>query len=66
MIKLYEWKNVKTGKIVEHDHWSEPPDLPGKWQRVYSVAIGRVPGASGSPGMPSTKLRGSKRANKDS
>jgi len=52
----YEWKNVRTGKVVEHDHWSVPPKLPGKWVRLFNFGVGRVEGAGGSPGMPSTRL----------
>lgn len=55
---IYEWKNAKTGEVVEHDHWSMPPRKPGTWRRIYSVGIGRVEGAGGNSGMPSTKLKG--------
>jgi hypothetical protein len=54
---IYEWKNDETGETVEHDHHAEPPPLPGEWRRVFSVGVGRVEGAGGSAGMPSTKLR---------
>lgn len=47
---IYDWKNVRTGKIVQHDHYSEPPKKRGKWVRVYSVGVGRIEGAGGSPG----------------
>jgi len=45
----YEWMNDEH-EIVEHDHWSEPPALPGNWRRVFSLSFGRVDGAGGSPG----------------
>jgi hypothetical protein len=51
---MYEWKN-KEGEVVEHDHWSVPPSLPGKWTRVYSFGTGRVEGAGGSPSRVSMK-----------
>lgn len=47
MNKVYEWRN-EEGQVVEHDHWSEPPALPGTWKRVYSVGIGAVSGAGSS------------------
>ena len=47
---IYEWKNEKTGKVVETDKHDEPPDLPGKWKRVYSLSIGAVSGAGESGG----------------
>jgi len=51
-MKLYEWKN-QDGKVVEHDHWSEPPNLPGKWKRVFSFAVATVEGGGGSPARSS-------------
>lgn len=51
----YEWQNIKTGKIVDHDHWSIAPSLPGKWRRVFSVAVGTVNGAAGTPARSSVK-----------
>lgn len=45
----YEWKNTKTNEVVEHNHWSTPPALPGKWVRVFAFGTGRVEGAGGSP-----------------
>ena len=50
---IYEWRNPKTGEVVEHDHWSEPPKKRGKWIRVYSFGIARVEGAGGAPGRKS-------------
>jgi hypothetical protein len=61
---IYEWKNARTGEVVEHDHWSEPPRKPGTWKRVYSVGIGRVEGAGGGRGMPSTRLPRSTRGSR--
>ena len=60
-MRRYDWKNGKTGEIRETDSWSRPPDLTGVWERVYSFGVGRVEGAGGTPGMPSTKLKGSTR-----
>lgn len=51
-MRLYEWKNTKTGEVVDHDHWSEPPNLPGEWKRVFSVGLGRIEGGA-SPARPS-------------
>lgn len=53
-MKKYEWKN-QNGEVVEHDHWSKPPRLPGTWKRVYSFAAGRVEGGGGSPSRTSIK-----------
>jgi len=50
---LYEWKNPKTGKVVLHDHPSEPPKKRGKWIRVYSFGIGRIEGGGATPGRSS-------------
>lgn len=33
----------------------DPPDDSGTWQRVYSVGIGPVMGAGGSPARPSRR-----------
>ena len=49
---VYEWKNVKTGKVVEHTSPTEPP-AKGKWIRVYSFGIGRVEGAGNAPARTS-------------
>jgi hypothetical protein len=57
----YDWKNVETGEVVTTSHWSEPPDDSGKWRRLYSFGVGRVEGAGGSRGMPSTRLPGSRK-----
>jgi len=57
-MRVYEWKNNKTGKIVEHDHWNEPPDKSGHWFRLFSFGTGRVEGAGTSPSRPSTKKGG--------
>lgn len=51
MYKTFLWKNEK-GEVVEHDHYSDPPKLPGTWKRVYSFGLGRVEGG-GSPGRTS-------------
>ncbi len=53
----YEWKNVRTGKVVEHDHPTEPPFKRGKWQRVYSFGTGSVEGGGGSPARTSVKKK---------
>ena len=45
-MKKYDWKNVETGEVVEHDHYADPPKLPGEWKRVYSLGIGRVEGGA--------------------
>lgn len=52
----YDWKNDETGEVVTTAHWSKPPEGPGKWRRLYVFGVGRVEGAGGSRGMPSTKL----------
>ncbi len=44
----YEWKNLKTGKIVETDSPDVPPKR-GKWKRVYSYGLGRIEGAGLAP-----------------
>lgn len=49
----YDWKNTKTNEIVEHDHPSDPPSLPGEWQRIFSFGTGRVEGGGGSPSRAS-------------
>jgi len=53
----YAWRNVKTGEIREVvrsiDEHDIPPTKSGKWERIYSVAIGSVSGAGGSPSRPS-------------
>lgn len=51
----YEWRNVETGEMVEHDHWSVPPALPGTWVRNYLFGVGRVEGGGGTPGRTSVK-----------
>lgn len=51
----YEWKNTETGEVVEHDHWSVPPQKPGEWQRLFAFGVGRVNGAGGSRGWTSSK-----------
>lgn len=51
----WEWKNVKTGEVVEHDHWSIPPDKSGDWKRVWAFGVGRVEGGGGSPGRVSKR-----------
>jgi hypothetical protein len=53
----YEWKNAKTGEIVEHDSATEPPRKPGKWVRVYSFGLGRIEGGA-SPSRPPVRRRG--------
>jgi hypothetical protein len=53
-MKMYEWKN-KDGDVVEHNHWADPPNLPGEWKRIYSFAAGRVEGGGGSPSRTSIK-----------
>jgi hypothetical protein len=50
----YEWRNVRTGKVVENDSPTEPP-LKGKWKRVYSFGVGRVEGGANSPARTSVK-----------
>lgn len=57
-MKVYEWRNIKTGEVIDHDHWGEPPKKRGKWERVYRFGIGRVEGAANSPPRTSRK-RGS-------
>lgn len=49
-MRLFEWKNLKTGEIIETDQYDTPPVLPGDWQRVYSLSFGRIEGAGGSKG----------------
>lgn len=44
----YEWRNIETGQVIDHDHYSEPPDDSGKWVRVFSVGINTSGGASPS------------------
>lgn len=44
--KRYDWKNVETGEVVEHTHWSTPPDLPGKWVRSYTLFGVKVQGGA--------------------
>jgi hypothetical protein len=38
----YEWKNTETGERVDVERpmsqYDVPPDLPGEWVRVISVA----------------------------
>ena len=50
---FYEWKrfNEETQEwdFELTDHYATPPDSTGQWQRVYSVGIGQVQGAGGSP-----------------
>lgn len=46
--KQYEWKN-EHGEIELTTEPDKKPDKDGEWKRVYSVAIGSVPGAGGSP-----------------
>jgi hypothetical protein len=48
-VAQYEWKNIKTGKRELTYSPTTAPDESGEWKRVYSVAIGSVPGAGGSP-----------------
>lgn len=50
---VYLWQNTDTGEIVEHDHWSTPPEKPGSWVRKFSFGVGRVEGGGGSPGRVS-------------
>lgn len=49
---VYEWKRWNE-ETQEFDYnltmTLDPPDESGQWRRVYSVAIGQVPGAGGSP-----------------
>lgn len=52
-MRRYEWKNVETEEIVDHDHWSKPPELPGEWKRVFSFGLGRVEGGGASPARTS-------------
>lgn len=59
----YEWKN-ENGEVRVTDRWDKKPDEPGDWKRIYSVGIGRVEGAGGGPGMPSTPMRGKRRGNR--
>jgi hypothetical protein len=61
MTPVYEWKNIRTGEIIEHSHWSIPPDESGDWRRIFSFGVGRVEGAGSSPALPSTKLKRSKK-----
>lgn len=51
----YEWKNKETGEIITHNHYRNPPDLPGQWERVFAFGLGSVQGAGGSPGRPSVR-----------
>lgn len=51
---IYEWKNIRTGKIVETTDPVNPPKR-GKWTRVFSIGLGRTEGAGGSPSRPSLK-----------
>ena len=50
----YEWINVKTGKIVEHDSPIHPPSKRGQWKRLFSFGVGRVEGGA-SPSRTSIK-----------
>jgi len=50
MAKQWLWKNEKTGEVIEHDHWSIPPDKSGDWKRAYALSFGRVEGAGSSRG----------------
>jgi hypothetical protein len=55
---IYEWINEQN-EVVDHNHYSEPPDLPGTWRRIFSLSIGKVPGAGESPaGYGSNKPKG--------
>jgi hypothetical protein len=57
MKPVYEWRNIRTGEVVEHDSPTDPPgaccDDPDcceeKWQRVFAFGVGRVEGAGSSP-----------------
>lgn len=48
-MKVYLWKNVETGELVETDSYNQPPELEGTWVREYSFGLGPVGGAGGSP-----------------
>jgi len=54
---MYDWKNLETGEVIEHGHYSKPPKRPGNWQRVFSFGTGRVPGGAGSPARSSVPFK---------
>jgi hypothetical protein len=58
MAVRYDWKDNETGVVIEHDHASEPPNLPGDWHRVFNFGVGRVEGAGGSKARPSVTKDG--------
>lgn len=54
-MRIYEWQNLDSGEVVEHNHPSSPPS-EGNWKRIYSVSVGKVKGAGGSPSRPSKRV----------
>jgi len=54
MIKTYLWKD-EDGNLEETESYDTPPTTDKQWRRVYSVGIGRVGGAGGSPSKPPSK-----------
>lgn len=49
MAKVYQWVNTKTNEYRETDSYDTPPTKSKHWKRIYSLGIGNVPGAGGSP-----------------